>query len=63
MHDQMLRVDEVADVLRLGRTKVYQMLAGGELPSVRIGKVLRVSAAALQEWIRRRASEAEAETR
>lgn len=26
MHDQMLRVDEVADVLRLGRTKVYQML-------------------------------------
>ena len=51
MDHEMLKVDEVAALLKLGRTKVYQLVAAGELPAVRIGKVLRISAEALQEWL------------
>ena len=55
MDHELLRVDEVAALLKLGRTKVYQLVAAGDLPAVRIGKVLRISAEALQAWINRQA--------
>ena len=51
MDHEMLKVDDVAALLKLGRTKVYQLVAEGELPAVRIGKVLRISAEALQKWL------------
>ena len=51
MDHEMLKVDDVAALLKLGRTKVYQLVAAGELPAVRIGKALRISAEALQEWL------------
>ena len=51
MNRELLKVDEVAALLKLGRTKVYQLVAEGELPAVRIGKVLRISAEALQQWL------------
>jgi len=47
----LLTVEEVQATLRLGRTRVYGMLASGELPAVRIGKAVRVSAADLERWI------------
>ncbi len=55
MDHELLRVDEVAALLKLGRTKVYQLVAAGDLPAVRIGKVLRISADGLQAWINRQA--------
>lgn len=55
MNEEMLTVYEVAALLKLGRTKVYQLVADGELPAVRIGKALRISAEALQAWIREQA--------
>ena len=51
MDRELLKVDEVAALLKIGRTKVYQLVAEGELPAVRIGKALRISAEALQEWL------------
>jgi excisionase family DNA binding protein len=33
----LLTVDETIRVLRLGRTRVNEMLRGGELPSIKIG--------------------------
>jgi hypothetical protein len=33
---------------------VYSLLASGEIPSIRVGRSLRVSVDALQEWIKRR---------
>jgi excisionase family DNA binding protein len=44
---------EVARLLGIGRTKTFQMLASGQLPTVRIGRCVRVPVTALQEWIRR----------
>jgi|TARA_B100000315_G_C14257216_1_gene442467 excisionase family DNA binding protein len=53
----LLRAPEVAALLRIGRTKVYTMMASGELPVVRLGNALRVPKQALVEWISRRTGE------
>jgi excisionase family DNA binding protein len=50
----LLRVPEVAKVLGLGRTKVYELIATGELPVIRLGRAVRVSVAALQKWVEER---------
>ena len=54
----MLRVDEAAAVLRISRSRAYDEVAafqrsgGGEgLPSIRIGRCLRVPKRALIAWI------------
>ena len=41
---------EAADVLALGRSKTYQLIASGEIPSVRIGRSIRVPIEALRRW-------------
>jgi len=51
----MYRADEVAAALRIGRSKAYAMMASGELPTVRLGRSVRVPRAALEEWIRAKA--------
>lgn len=54
----MLRVDEAAAVLRISRSRAYdevgafQRTGGAEgLPSIRIGRTLRVPKRALLAWI------------
>lgn len=42
---------EAAHLLGLGRSKIYELLASGELPSVKIGKSVRVPMDALREWV------------
>ena len=50
----LLRIPEVAEVLGIGRTKIYEMIATGELPTVRFGRAVRVSVNTLQKWIAER---------
>jgi excisionase family DNA binding protein len=52
----LLRAEEVANILGIGRTKVFEMLATGELPVVRIGRSVRVPRGELYEWLRERTS-------
>jgi excisionase family DNA binding protein len=47
----------VADLLAIGRSKAYEMAARGELPTVRIGKALRVPLSRLEAWIKDRTLE------
>jgi excisionase family DNA binding protein len=47
----LLRAREVANTTALGLSTVYLMMASGELPTVRMGRAVRVPAAALREWI------------
>ena len=47
----LLNVSEVAKILGLGRSKIYEMTNSGELPVVRIGTAVRVPKKALLEWI------------
>ena len=47
----LVRVEEAARLLSLGRSTVYEMIAGGELRSVKCGSARRIPVAALQQWI------------
>jgi excisionase family DNA binding protein len=51
MEPLLLKAGDVAKLLGLGRSKVFTMLAVGELPVVRIGRSVRVPRAALDDWI------------
>jgi excisionase family DNA binding protein len=42
---------EAADVIGVSRAKAYEMIAAGQIPSVKIGGCVRVPVAALQSWI------------
>ena len=47
----MLRVNEAAEVLGIGRTTVYELVAKGELPTVRIGRSVRIPISAIEAWV------------
>jgi excisionase family DNA binding protein len=47
----LLRPIEAAQRLGIGRTKVYELMASGELRSVKIGAARRISATALAEYV------------
>jgi excisionase family DNA binding protein len=51
MEKLLLRPVEAADAIGIGRSKVYELLASGELPSIRIGASVRVPVDALKAWI------------
>ena len=49
----LLRPIEAAKAIGIGRSKIYQLLASGELPSIRVGASVRVPLDALRAWIAR----------
>ncbi len=51
MEKMLLKPGEVIEILGIGRSRVYEMLACGELPSLRIGRSIRIPASALQKWV------------
>ncbi len=51
MSRELLRVYEVARLLGIGRSKTYELIARGDLPSLRIGRLVRVPRHALEQWI------------
>ena len=53
----LLKCEEAAKRLSMGRAKVYLMVARGELPCIRIGnRAVRIPAQALEDWVRERVS-------
>jgi excisionase family DNA binding protein len=48
----LLTVPQVAQALQVNRNKVWALVGSGELPSVRIGRSVRVPVSALEEWVR-----------
>jgi prophage regulatory protein len=51
MEKLLMKPMEVAQILGIGRSLVYEMLATKELPSIRIGRCIRIPANALEKWI------------
>lgn len=47
----LVTVETACFLLCLGRSKVYELIASGELPSLSIGTARRIPVAALQDWI------------
>jgi excisionase family DNA binding protein len=51
---ELLRAEEAAVVLGIGRSKVFEMLRAGELPVIRLGRSVRIPRQALAVWIEER---------
>ncbi len=47
----LLKPAEVVEVIGVSRKAIYEMVASGELPSIRIGRRVRIPVNALREWI------------
>ena len=53
MVDKMLYSPEEAfELLSIGRAKGFQLLAAGDLPSIKVGRLRRIPADALHAWVR-----------
>jgi excisionase family DNA binding protein len=48
---EWLKVPEVARIIRVARSRAYELVAEGEIPSVRIGRSVRVSRKELDLWL------------
>lgn len=53
MEKLLLTAIEAGEAIGVGRTRIYELIATHQIPSVRIGKSVRVPTKALQEWIDR----------
>lgn len=58
----LLTVQEAAEQLGIGRTLVYKLIRNGEIDSLRIGRLRRVPAAAVQDYARRLSGDAASES-
>ena len=50
----LLTVEEAARRLGIGRTLAWRLVRDGELPSVRLGRLVRIPEGALADWLERR---------
>lgn len=48
---EYLKVPEVAKVLRIARSRAYELVANGEIPAVKIGRSVRISRRDLDRWL------------
>ncbi len=48
---ELLTVPEAARLLRISRNLAYELVARREIPSIRLGRVIRIPRSALDEWI------------
>lgn len=50
----LLNIAQAAQILGLGRTKMYELIANEGLPTVRFGRAIRIPYTSLQDWIKQR---------
>jgi len=51
MATQLLKVTDVMNVLNISRSKAYSMLDQGDIPSIKLGKLVRVHPEVLNQFI------------
>ena len=49
---ELMRPADVAPLLGVTTGRIYQLIAAGLLPSVRIGRAIRIPRATWEEWLR-----------
>ena len=52
----LLTVPETAQLLRISRNLAYELVARGELPAVRLGRVIRIPRSELDDWLEKSAA-------
>ncbi len=51
LQPRLVTFEEAAELLRIGRTKVYMLVKSGQLRSVHIGKCSRISLSEIDRFI------------
>lgn len=54
--EDLLTVDEIAADLRVSRMTIYRLVHAGALPSLRIGRTIRIRRSAYATYLRQEAS-------
>jgi excisionase family DNA binding protein len=52
----ILTVEDIAHILKIGKSKAYNLLKSEGFPVIKIGRQLRVSSTAFQDWINKQCS-------
>ena len=48
---EFISLNELQEILSIGRTKAYDLVTSGDLPAVRIGRIIRISKQDLTNWL------------
>ena len=59
MGERLLKPADVAEILQVSKAHAYILLKRGEIPSVRIGKIVRVRLEDLERYINEKATQNE----
>lgn len=51
---QLLSIDQLCEEMGMGKSWVYRRIRSGEIPSIRLGKAIKVQRADLEEYLRSR---------
>lgn len=51
MQDQILTIPEVAEYLKLSKSKVYLLVQAGKIPHFKIGRNVRIREKDLSQWL------------
>jgi len=51
----MLTIPEVAKMLKIGKVKAYELARQGVIPSIRLGRAVRVPRQAFLNWLQQKA--------
>ena len=60
MGERLLKPAEVAEILQVSKAYAYVLMNRGEIPLVRIGKIVRVRLEDLERYIKEKTSQNEA---
>lgn len=52
MEPALIRIDEAARYLSVGRSTLYELIARGDVPTIHIGRAVRVPTEALKDYVR-----------
>lgn len=56
LEKELLTVEDVMDILYLGKNTVYNLLRSGELKGIRFGRVWRIPKSSIEEMIEKKIS-------
>lgn len=49
--DEWLTVDDVARALRVSKMTIYRLTESGDIPSIRVGRSIRIKAEDAEFWV------------
>ena len=50
-YNDVLTVDEVCEILHIGKTNAYKLIKEGQVPSIKVGRQIRISKELLKKYI------------